>query len=88
MRACGTHARERQVFAFVARGHSSKQISSILGISPRNVDSHRANVRKKLGVHGVAGLVRFAARIHTLHRHENPDTHTHGPQAASPSTVR
>jgi DNA-binding NarL/FixJ family response regulator len=51
--------REREVLRLVATGHPSKDIAALLRISPRTVDTHRANIRKKLGVHSVADLVRY-----------------------------
>jgi DNA-binding CsgD family transcriptional regulator len=52
--------RERQVLELVAGGHSNKEIGGILGIGLRTVESHRANLMKKIGVRSIAGLVRFA----------------------------
>jgi DNA-binding NarL/FixJ family response regulator len=51
--------REREVLHLVATGCPSKDIAAQLCISPRTVDTHRANIRKKLGVHSVADLVRY-----------------------------
>jgi DNA-binding NarL/FixJ family response regulator len=51
--------REQEVLRLVATGLASKDIAALLHISPRTVDSHRANIRKKLGVHSVADLVRY-----------------------------
>lgn len=53
-------ARERQVLAGVARGHTNREMAAQLGISPRTVESHRENLMKKLGVRTVAGLTRLA----------------------------
>lgn len=55
-------SREREVLQLVAEGHSSKEISELLRVSVRTVDSHRANVMEKLGIHKVSGLVRYAIR--------------------------
>lgn len=52
--------REKEVLVLVARGDSSKQIASALGVSVGTVDVHRANLMKKLGVRNVAGLVLYA----------------------------
>jgi DNA-binding NarL/FixJ family response regulator len=51
--------REREVLRLVATGCPSKDIAARLRISPRTVDTHRANIRKKLGMHSVADLVRY-----------------------------
>jgi DNA-binding CsgD family transcriptional regulator len=50
--------RERVVLAQVVRGASSKEIARMLGIAPRTVEFHRANIMKKLGAKNAADLVR------------------------------
>ncbi len=52
--------RERQVLELVAQGFSSKEMASELGISPKTVEKHRQGVMKKLRIHEVAGLTRYA----------------------------
>lgn len=54
--------REREILTFVAQGHTSKEISGLLTISPRTVEHHRANLMEKLGINDVAGLTRYAVR--------------------------
>jgi two-component system response regulator NreC len=54
--------REREVFELLVRGHSNQKISRLLCISPKTVETHRAHVLRKLGVHSIVDLVRFAAR--------------------------
>jgi len=54
--------RERQVLKLIADGHSTKQIAAMLEISAKTADSHRTRLMAKLGVHEVAGLVRYAIR--------------------------
>ena len=56
-------ARERQVFALVARGLLNKQIAAALGTSERTVKAHRANVIRKMQVESVADLARAADRL-------------------------
>jgi len=53
-------ARERDVLIRVARGHTNRQAAAELGISVRTVESHRDSLMRKLGIHTVAGLTRFA----------------------------
>jgi DNA-binding CsgD family transcriptional regulator len=50
--------RERITLAQIVRGASSKEAARILGISPRTVDFHRANIMQKLGAKNTADLVR------------------------------
>jgi DNA-binding NarL/FixJ family response regulator len=52
--------REQEVFTFLVDGRRPKDIAKLLNISPKTVDTYRANVMRKLEVNGVAGLVRFA----------------------------
>lgn len=50
--------RERRVLAQIVSGASSKEIARELGVSPRTVDFHRANILQKLGARNTAELVR------------------------------
>ena len=58
----GLTGREREILQLIAEGLSSKEVATRLSISVRTVESHRSAVMGKLGVHKVAGLVRFAIR--------------------------
>lgn len=52
--------RELEVFKLTGEGFEAKEIGDRLGISPRTVDVHRANIRQKLGLNSVHELMRFA----------------------------
>ncbi len=52
--------REREVLQLIAEGNSSKVIATKLDITTKTAEAHRSNLMKKLGVHGVAGLTRYA----------------------------
>jgi predicted ATPase/DNA-binding CsgD family transcriptional regulator len=54
--------REREVLELVAAGHTSKEISSSLGLSVRTVDRHLANIYAKIGARGRAEAIAFALR--------------------------
>ena len=54
--------REREVLQLVAEGKSTKQIAELLGIAQKTAESHRSHLMVKLGIHQVAGLVRYAVR--------------------------
>lgn len=54
--------RERDVLRLVGRGRSTQEISRELAMSPKTVDSHRRNIREKLGLVNPRELVRYAAR--------------------------
>ena len=55
-------SRERQVLQLVAEGHSSTQISENLHISPSTAEVHRRNIMRKLDLHNVAELTKYAVR--------------------------
>src|SRR5437762_2277801 len=54
--------REKEIFDLAVRGYSSQGIAAQLCISLKTVETHRAHINKKLGVHSSADLIRFAAR--------------------------
>src|SRR5882672_2162912 len=54
--------RERQILQLVAEGKSTKEIARMLSISFKTAESHRNRMMKKLDIHEVAGLVRYAIR--------------------------
>jgi DNA-binding NarL/FixJ family response regulator len=54
--------REREVLQLIAEGRSSRRIALRLGLSPKTVDAHRANLMKKLGLHNAQAVTRFALR--------------------------
>ena len=54
--------REREIVQLLAEGRSNKEVASSLGISPKTIETHRANIMRKLNLHSVSDLVRFAVR--------------------------
>ena len=52
--------REREILQLVAESHTTKEIAVKLSISAKTVDNHRTNLMRKLNVHDVAGLTRYA----------------------------
>lgn len=54
--------RQREILQMIAEGRSSKQIAQTLSLSLKTVDSHRTELMKRLNLHSVAGLVRYAIR--------------------------
>jgi DNA-binding NarL/FixJ family response regulator len=54
--------REREILIAIAEGQSSREIAEALFLSPRTVDTHRGNLMRKLEIHKVAGLIRFALK--------------------------
>lgn len=53
-------SRERDVLEGIANGETNKEIAARYGISPRTVETHRESLMRKLEIHSVAGLTRFA----------------------------
>jgi len=60
--ARGLTSRERQVLQLLAEGHANKEIGSLLGISTKTAETHRARIMAKLEVHSMNELVRYAIR--------------------------
>ena len=54
--------REREIMKLLSEGHPNREISKLLHISPRTVDSHRANILRKLGIGTNAELVQLALK--------------------------
>lgn len=52
--------REREIIQLIAESYSNKEIATKLGLSVRTADTHRTNVMKKLNLHDVAALTRWA----------------------------
>jgi DNA-binding NarL/FixJ family response regulator len=59
-------ARERDVLALTAKGHTSTEIGKFMDLSPKTVDTYRARIMAKLGLEHRAELVRFALRAGLL----------------------
>ena len=55
-------ARERQVLALLAEGKRSSEIGRKLAISTATVEAHRRNIMRKLGLHTIAQLTKYAVR--------------------------
>ncbi len=55
--------REREVFQMIAEGHTTKEISDILCVSPSTIKTHRANIMEKLQIDNTSRLIQFAIRL-------------------------
>lgn len=55
-------SREREIVQLLSEGRSSKEVASSLGISVKTAETHRANIMRKLEIHSVSELVRYAVR--------------------------
>src|SRR3989338_1325019 len=54
--------REREVLQLVAEGKSTKEVAEILKVEVKTAETHRTNIMKKLDIHDIASLVRYAIR--------------------------
>jgi len=55
-------ARQREILQLIAEGKSTKDIAVTLDLSIKTVETHRKDLMDRLGIHDVAGLVRYAIR--------------------------
>ena len=68
--------REREVLVQIAEGLSNKEIANTLGLGVRTVETHRDRLMRKLGIHSVAGLTKFAIRHGLSALNEKQPAHT------------
>jgi len=54
--------REREIIQLLAEGNSNKEAATVLGISVKTIEAHRANIMRKLHLRSVTDLVRYAIR--------------------------
>jgi DNA-binding NarL/FixJ family response regulator len=55
-------SREREIIQLLAEGCSNKEVATRLGISVKTAETHRANIMRKLDLHSISDLVRYAIR--------------------------
>jgi two-component system response regulator NreC len=65
--------RELEVLRFVAEGHTNQAIADQLGLSRKTVDVHRTNLMRKLDLHDVTDLVKYALRRGLITLDEKPE---------------
>jgi DNA-binding NarL/FixJ family response regulator len=54
--------REREILSMACEGLRSAEIARRLDLSIRTIDAHRRNIKRKLGIHSMAGLTRYAMK--------------------------
>ena len=54
--------RQREVLQLLAEGHTNKQIAAVLHLSEKTIETHRLQLMRRLDIHDVPGLVRYAIR--------------------------
>jgi DNA-binding CsgD family transcriptional regulator len=55
--------RQYEILQLIAEGHSTKDMAQRLSVSVKTIETHRMDIKHCLGIHDVAGLVRYAIRI-------------------------
>ena len=55
-------SRQREILQLIAEGQTTKDIAQLLDLSIKTVETHRTDLMKRLDIHDVAGLVRYAIR--------------------------
>jgi DNA-binding NarL/FixJ family response regulator len=56
-------SRQREVLQLIAEGNNTKEIAFLLKLSVKTVETHRGHLMERLGIHDIAGLVRYAMRV-------------------------
>lgn len=67
-------AREREVLQLIAESYSTKQVAAKLSVSVKTADNHRTNLMRKLDLHDVASLTRYAIQIGLVEDTRDPLT--------------
>ena len=55
--------RQREILQLIAEGYTTKAIAQRLGLGVKTVETHRSQMMERLGIHDIAGLVRYAIRM-------------------------
>ena len=66
-------SREKEVLIAIADGLSNKEIACRLGVGVRTVETHRERIMRKLNIHSVAGLTKYALSKGLIVLHPQPD---------------
>jgi two-component system response regulator NreC len=72
--------REIEVLRLVAEGHTNQEIAARLQLSRKTVDTHRTNLMRKLGIHDVTELVKYALRHDIIRLEPEGAPRTRDPQ--------
>ncbi|MDD5530777.1 MAG: response regulator transcription factor [bacterium] len=55
-------AKEKEVLKLIGEGHSNKEIAGLLCRSVKTIETHRSNIMRKLSIHKLADLIRYAIK--------------------------
>jgi DNA-binding NarL/FixJ family response regulator len=58
--------RQREILQLIAEGKRTKEVAYLLNVSVKTVETHRAQLMERLGIHDVPGLVRYAMRMRLI----------------------
>jgi DNA-binding NarL/FixJ family response regulator len=61
--------RQREILRLIADGHTTKEIARLLNVTIKTAEKHRTQLMQRLGIHEIAGLVRYAVRVGLVHPH-------------------
>jgi DNA-binding NarL/FixJ family response regulator len=61
--------RQREILRLIADGHTTKEIARMLNVTVKTAEKHRTQLMQRLGIHEIAGLVRYAVRVGLVHPH-------------------
>jgi DNA-binding NarL/FixJ family response regulator len=60
-------SRQREIVQLLAEGKSSKEVAAVLNLSVKTIETHRANIMKRLNLHSVVELIHYAIRNDIIH---------------------
>jgi len=60
-------SRQREIVQLLAEGKTSKEVATLLTVSVKTVETHRANIMRRLGCHSISDLVVYAIRNDIIH---------------------
>ena len=55
--------RQIEVLRLMSLGHTTPEIARLLGLSAKTIETHRGEIMKRVGIHDIVGLVRYAIRV-------------------------
>jgi RNA polymerase sigma factor (sigma-70 family) len=58
--------REREILQLLTESKTNREVADLLGISRKTVEAHRTNLMRKLQVHSISELVRYAFKNHII----------------------
>jgi len=60
-------SRQREIVQLLSEGKTSKEVAALLTLSVKTVETHRANIMRRLGCHSISDLVVYAIRNEIIH---------------------